>query len=206
MGKYISVNPGDEVTVQFSQSFTRQNPKPQQALVLSVKRRYGRVNNGRTPLAPLVTVRFLSSGKEDTFDNSFITKLTKRNTRPQPPINIYTKLVEKGCFIQSRGSTWEGTLRELAIFALSKLPVVERPLDEEKLLKLYRRQCHGMLGRYRSVYRVNRYRFMDWIRRNHLRICSTVQELTERETASEMKMAVGYRHDIEADLEAGMYI
>lgn len=102
--------------------------------------------------------------------------------RRNEPQNVFKDVVWDG-MVKARGSLWAGTLEWLTILACSKLSCrFGHSLNVERVKTLYNKQLVGCKRRDGEVYTVDRYRFINWVRQNHTKLCITVAEL-KREQA-----------------------
>jgi len=201
---YTRVSVGDTVMVYFEHM---RDTQPREVEMLEGSRRYGLVNNGTTRQNPILRGRFLDTSVEEYFDNGFVQGVVRRSSAIHRKVNMYAKDPNVQYCVAVRRSIWEGTLGNLAVLALSKLPFeIDRPINHERLHELYNRQRAGIISKtclYGSlVYEVKRDLFQRWIRKNYTQFCFTVKEITAEETQTEKVFEADYWQSVDTESEA----
>lgn len=205
----LHVSVGDVVEVTFNHGANRD---PRRAKILKITRRYGRHNDGRDQMSPLIEVTWLDPERKNghsTFDQSFITKMVERTKVSPAAYNMYRDAQKsRESPVIMGGSEWSGSIDSLAALSLSKLPnhiIVERPIDFNKVMLLYKKNPMGLLRGNGCWFVVNHKRFSKWVFKNYTKFLRTVKEIDAEMTQRNRDNEADYAIDMAAELNEELY-
>lgn len=195
---YIHVHPGDLVQVEFDHGT---KARVIQVRVEEVTERYGKFGGGHKA-KPLVSGINEETGKEEFFDNSYVTKVLERSSRVRLPYNRFAGY--QGGVQKVRRGVIRGSLTGLVATELGKLNRhLPLQLDDGKMREIFLKQRPGLLADregFETIYTVRRKPFANWVRRNATKLCVTAAEMHRDATAFNKEQAAWMEADMERDM------